>query len=398
MKFLSIHHQGNEEELYGFEGTNEKNAWNKKYNLSSVADEDDEEQAPPKRKRKKNSTSPSANSTPSSNPKVLKASNTVFHNVIQYIKRHIGDSVNFIGGWLLENSMNLIDNMHCDSTYRKYETIPEGIPFAALPTDHFEFLSLMSGSAELKSVGYEVYCVFDPTTKNKGESVSEIFNLLPTRFNENGMITTDTAYCLDFKISKNASDALVLRMPTVEFDSTKTMIIDGGGPFIQFLANGVRIANFIAIPFQFIMMALTEEGGDSDYMPNRDEYPFNEITEEDFRHFNYSNQRRVFQSKNNFEFFDEEFAHGNPFAFNILLEQYFRFQLNEILGEETPEELKEDAANVRAAQMMSMSLGNFLLKIVDELRTVFEHKVSTINTLVYLIITIFYTQNHKNCM
>ena len=90
-------------------------------------------------------------------------------------------------------------------------------------------------------------------------------------------------------------------------------------------------------------------------------------------------------------------AHGNPFAFNTLLEKYFRFQLNEILGEDTPEDIKEEETNVQAAQMMSMSFGNFLLKIVDELRTIFEHKVFTINSLVHLIITKFYTQIHKNC-
>lgn len=391
-----MHHQGNEEELYGYEGTDENNAWNKKYNISSVAEEDDTDLATTKRKKRRNSASPSANFTPTSDAKVLKASNTVFHNVIQYVKRHIADSVNFIGGWLVEHSRNLIDNMHGDETYRKYETIPEGIPFAAMPSDHFEFLSLMSGSVDLKSASYEKYCVFETTTKNMGKSVSELFNLMPTRFNENGMISTDTGICLDFKVSQNANNDFVLRMPKVEFDSTKTMIIGGGGPFIQFLANGVRIANVIAIPFQFIMMALTEEGGDSDYMPNHDEYPFKDVTEEEFRDFNYSNNVWTFQSKTNYEFFNEEFAHNNPFAFNALLEQYFRFQLNEILGEKTPEELQEAEEDVQAAQMMSMSLGNFLLKIVDELRTIFEHKVYTKNSLVHWIITTLLTQIHKN--
>lgn len=382
MKFLSIHHHGNETELFGFEGTNEHNAWNKKYNLSSVADDDDEDQAHSKRRRRKESKSPSnARSTPSDDPIVLKASNTVFHNVIQYVKRHDADSVNFVGGWLLENSRQVVDNMHGELTYRKYETVPVGIPFAALPSDYLDFLSLMPGSAELKSNGYEVYCVFDPKTKNKGKAVSELFNLMPTRFDETGMISQDLALCMDFKVCKSASNDLFLRIPTVEFDSTKTMIIGGGGPFIQFLANGVRIANVISIPFQFIIMALTAEGGDSDYMPDPDEYPFNLITEEEFAEFNYNNHTRTFQSKNNYEFFDEEFAHSNPFAFNKLVEQYFRFQANEILSEDTPEELKEDVANVQAAEMMSMSFGNFLLKIIDELRTILERKVFTTNSL-----------------
>ena len=377
IKLFSMHFQGNEEALFGNTG------YSKHWRLPIRRVVKNK-----KRKVEDNDEDEDATSAAEGTSNISKITNTIFHNVVQNVKRHLLDTNQAIGIHLNEKSQTVISNLHVTSN-RTIEVKGEFRSSTDQPTSFHEICNEQFFGDRIYDTAYAPYCVFGGASiyeKNDEEEADEperkedffgnIMDKLPSEavFARKYPLSKPTFLGLD--VVDSDTDNLVVQNPTVEVHPDWGFIEHGGGPFCDHLSNGLRVAMVIGIPIYFICTALVN--GPTEINQVSEKFPFEKMGKTEFDKMRYV-ELDLLKEKDQYRatFLSRGTSHVDSDSFNHLLISFIVHLLNDAVddGGKIHEDFRLSKETLDNSNLLDLSFGDFLNHTVDSLNYIFEHKV-----------------------
>ena len=330
-----------------------------------------------------------------------KITNTIFHNVVQNVKRHLLDTNQAIGIHLIEQSTRVTSNLHVSSN-KNIEVHDEFRLITDQPLSFHELCIEQFQGDRNYDTAYAPFCEFGDASiyEKKGEDEADkpdvkedffgnIMDKLPSDalLARNNPLSKPTF--LGFDVVDLDTEVLTLRTPGIEVHPDWGYIAQGGGPFCDMLSNGLRVAMVIGVPIYFICTTLVN--GPSEMNQVRGVFPYEKMSEKEFDKMRYQDidltkekqpQRATFLSDGK--------SHVDSDSFNQLLLTFIVHLLNNVVYDkvEIHADFRVPTEAIEYSRLRDLSFGDFLNQTVDSLYYIFDHKVLNIKYFLMMKSTI----------
>lgn len=345
-----------------------------------------------KKRKKKSNTVEEENEV---EPKDLsKITNTLLHNVVQNVKKDILDKNLHLGVHIIEQSNRVCSTLHVQN-YDDHKLLDnKSIPLHSFPISMQDFSEVACTGLNENSTEYAKYCAFYVPLEGSGEyeeaddgerirsEFGGILDKLPSHLKRASTDPLEKPTFLGFNITESGKDVLKLNAPAIENDPIWLHIQHGGGPFTDFLSNGLRVAMVMSTPFYFICMALQEGSGDINQ--DIDELPFSNFDEKGFNAMKYKELDLSKIKKNDSAMFlSNGSSHIDSNSFNKLIIRYVKYLLNAAVKdrEELSEDVRVSDKELEDDPIHLLSFGQLLQNGTDSLFLILDHKVLEKNTV-----------------
>lgn len=381
LKCLGMYYHGNEDIIFGSTEKNENGRetecilyskfWTKKSPLSGAI----------KKRKSTNQIEDTDTEVPLGANMEERKSNVFLHNIIQNVRKDRRDKINVMGFYVLTESARVVSTLNQD-VFGYFLKRSEDVPLAGFPTNITDF-SKVVGIASFQTP-YGEFCSFyrrhDDSEEcedddNNENHFGELKQHLPSNYDSKvkGKKMECPQY-LDFSYKDGTPHSpMTVTSSKLMYAKDWEYIEAGGGPFARFVSTAMQICNVFSIPFQFIAIAL--QNGSQKINPSNETWPFQDLSPADFLKSKYVPLQL---DKKTTRFLDLGSHYIEPDTFNLKLMEYFLHLLNGAKKTFSPETkdciVSED--NLETKELKDLSFGTFLLKCVDSVAYVCDHKVN----------------------
>ena len=318
-----------------------------------------------------------------------KSSNTVFFNVVQNTRQFVRDACNVHGTSILVRSQKVINGLHEQDQVRLHSG---KTPLTAYSSQYPDFCKVLGLSTTHNNSLYGRYCSIHTTCEVDGDENEEDDNETPEFTNILSHFPTNCddgdLFCIEKEndflgfnknfVQSGRSTTLSLSTPPTELEKGWKYIRYGGGCFVQFLSEVVQIIRIMDIPFQFLAMALQEDGP-SDITPTSQQpYPFEDLSPQEFKNVRY---QPLDLSEG--EGLKAAILRGDdkcikPDALKTLLWTYLVHLINESASADkkpVPKKITVEAKELSRWNFKNDSMATLLTKAVVAMSFIYDHKV-----------------------
>jgi hypothetical protein len=162
----------------------------------------------------------------------------------------------------------------------------------------------------------------------------------------------------------------------VTYDGDFKTITQGGGPFVNLLAQAGRVLTVLSIASQFMIKAL--QIGNKHIVPTKGQFPFEAMAETEIEKVQFKVDKFIREKRAKLQFLLQGENELQPNAFNALICNYFKFLVatsKKCANEDDDEQIDEEEMKALEEDFKNLSLGDVIAKAVDCLLYIFEAKV-----------------------
>lgn len=318
-----------------------------------------------------------------------RSSNTVFFNMVQNTRQFVRDACNVHGTSILVRSQKVINGLHEQVQVRLHSG---NIPLTAYSSQYPDFCKALGLSTAHNNSLYGRYCSLHTTCgadedeeeedNNRKPEFTNILSHLPTNCDDGDLFCIEKENdFLGFNknlVHSGRSTTLSLSTPLIEFEKDWNYIRYGGGCFVQVLSEVVQIIRVMDIPFQFLALALQEDGP-SDITPTSTQpYPFEELNKTEFENIRYQPLDLTHGEGLKAAILKGDDECIKPDALKTLLWTYLVHLINESASadkKQVPRKFQVDAKELSRWDFKKDSLATLLTKAVVALSFIYDHKV-----------------------
>ena len=327
------------------------------------------------KKKKRNSKGEHSEEMPRSDEtiKEYKKSNTVFQLVIQTAHHAIREKNNTFGKYIIEQSSAVCSALH--ETTLRHDSSTARFTLAATPTNIVDFhkaLDLVYPHEQSTYVSFSQLEIFSTLPKELKTELQQFERFLPSDYGHSSSASS-TKKDPDNYMGLECSYETMSCKPSLEKTQNPMQGPTGGGPFNDFLCKGMQVLTVINLSVSFLFSV--GEQGPPAINPALDEFPFVDVAESSFQTLTYTpllpngnSKIDIFSNENN-----EICAHSfNDLLLKFLVHTLCVYNNND---QEFYRNYGVTASQISTDGISNLSIGCFLLKIMDALTYIFDDKV-----------------------